>query len=273
MFLPVSSRNPNSEMSFLDHLEALRWHLVRSAIAIVVISVVAFLNKEILFDQVIFGPKNSDFITYKLLCKLSEKLSIDMCITEIAFSIISTTMAGQFTTHMFAALTAGFILGFPYLLFEVWLFIKPALTAKEKRYTTGFVFWASLLFFMGVLFGYYVISPLSINFLGSYQVSADVKNTISLDSYISIVTIMTLSCGVVFELPIVVFFLTSIGMISPKFMRAYRKHAIVVNLIIAAFITPSPDVTSQMLVAVPLFLLYEVSIWVSAFVEKRNEKT
>ena len=266
------SRNPNTEMSFLDHLEALRWHLVRSAIAILVFTIVAFLYKEILFDVIIFGPKNPDFITYKWLCLLSEKLSIDMCITTIPFTIISTNMAGQFTTHMFAAITAGFIIGFPYLLFEVWLFIKPALSGKEKKYTTGFVFWASLLFFMGVAFGYFVISPLSINFLGSYQVSEQVKNTIALDSFISIVTIMTLSCGVVFELPIVVFFLTKIGIITPQFMRAHRKHAIVINLIVAAFITPSPDVTSQMLVAVPLFLLYEISIWVSAFVERGKEK-
>lgn len=268
----LKGRNSTGEMSFLDHLEALRWHLMRSAIAIVVLAVVAFLNKDILFDKVIFGPKNPDFITYKWLCILSEKFSIDMCIKDITFSIISTSMSGQFTTHMFAAFVAGFILGFPYLLFEVWLFVKPALTSKEKRYTTGFVFWASFLFFIGVLFGYYVISPLSINFLGSYQVSESVKNTIALDSYISIVTIMTMSCGVVFELPIVVYFLTSIGIISPQFMRTYRKHAVVVNLIVAAFITPSPDVTSQMLVAVPLFLLYEISIWVSAFVEARKEK-
>ncbi len=263
--------DPNSEMNFLDHLEALRWHLVRSALAITILAIVAFIYKEILFDQIIFGPKNPHFITYRLLCKLSEKLSIDMCITEIPFKLISTTMAGQFTTHMVAAGVAGLILGFPYLLWEIWRFVKPALTSKEKQYTRGIVFSASFLFFCGVAFGYFILSPLSINFLGSYQVSDEVQNAINIDSYISIVTIMTLACGAVFELPILVFFLTKIGIISPQFMRRYRKHAFIVNLIVAALITPSPDVTSQILVAIPLFLLYEFSIFVSVVVAKKAE--
>ncbi len=267
-----NKRDPNSEMNFLDHLEALRWHLVRATLAIFIIAVLAFIYKEILFDMIIFGPKNPDFITYRYLCYLSQKFSIDMCITKVGFSLISTSMAGQFTTHMVAAGVTGLILGFPYLLWEVWRFVKPALTQKEKKYTTGVVFFGSLLFFMGVGFGYFILSPLSINFLGSYQVSSEVTNAINLDSYISIVTLMTLACGVVFELPLVVYFLTKIGIIGPQFMRNYRKHAVVVNLVIAALITPSPDVTSQLLVAVPLFLLYEVSIFISAFVWKKDGK-
>jgi sec-independent protein translocase protein TatC len=264
------SRDPNSEMNFLDHLEALRWHLVRSAIVLVVLAIVAFIYKEILFDVIIFGPKNPDFITYRFLCKLSIRLSIDMCITKIPFTLISTSMAGQFTTHMVAAGIAGLITGFPYFLWEIWRFVKPALTVREKKYTRGIVFSASFLFFCGVAFGYFVLAPLSINFLGSYQVSEQVKNAINIDSYISIVSIMTLACGAVFELPILVYFLTKMGIITPHFMRAYRKHAIILNLIIAAFITPSPDVTSQMLVAVPLVLLYEFSIFVSVVVTRNN---
>lgn len=259
-------------MNFLDHLEALRWHLVRGTLVIFVFAVAAFIYKEILFDVIIFGPKQPDFITYRILCKLSERLSIDMCITDIPFTLINTTMAGQFTTHMVAAGVAGLILGFPYLLWEIWRFVKPALTNKERGYTRGIVLSASLLFFCGVAFGYFILSPLSINFLGSYQVSEEVKNAITIDSYISIVTLMTIACGVVFELPILVFFLTKIGIITPKFMRTYRKHAFIVNLIIAALITPSPDVTSQILVAIPLFLLYEFSIFVSVVVAKKEEK-
>ncbi|MEZ5107553.1 MAG: twin-arginine translocase subunit TatC [Bacteroidia bacterium] len=266
------SPDPNTEMNFLDHLEALRWHLVRATLVIFILAIVAFIYKEILFDVIIFGPKRPDFITYRLLCKLSEKLSIDMCITDIPFTLISTTMAGQFTTHMVAAGIAGLIMGFPYLLWEIWRFVKPALTDKEKRYTRGIVFSASFLFFCGVAFGYFILSPLSINFLGSYQVSEQVKNAITIDSYISIVTLMTLACGAVFELPILVFFLTKIGIITPKFMRSYRKHAFIVNLIIAALITPSPDVTSQLLVAIPLLLLYEFSIFVSVIVARKEEK-
>lgn len=271
-FLKSQSPDPNKDMNFLDHLEALRWHLVRATIVIFVIALVAFIYKEILFDVIIFGPKEPSFVTYRALCYLSQKLSVDMCITKMNFSLISTSMAGQFTTHMVAAGIAGLIVGFPYLLWEIWRFVKPALSSKEKKYTRGIVFSASFLFFCGIAFGYFVLSPLSINFLGSYQVSAQVTNAINLDSYISIVSLMTLACGAVFELPIIVYFLTKIGIITPKFMRDYRKHAFIVNLIIAAVITPSPDVTSQMLVAIPLFILYELSIYVSAVVARNDAK-
>jgi sec-independent protein translocase protein TatC len=261
-----------AEMSFLGHLEALRWHLFRSVIAIAVLATVAFLNKSFLFDVVIFGPKSPDFPTYRALCWLSNKFALDMCITEIPFTLMSVAMSGQFTMHMWVAFIAGLVVGFPYLVWELWRFVKPALTAKEKQYSRGIVFFTSMLFIIGVLFGYYVISPMSINFLGSYQVSELVKNQISLDSYISTITILTFASGIVFELPIVVFFLSKIGIITPKFMRMYRRHALVIILIIAAVITPSPDVTSQVLVAIPLYLLYEISIFVSAVVMKRNQK-
>lgn len=260
-------------MHFLDHLEALRWHLVRSAAAIVIMAIAAFTNKEILFDKIILAPKYPDFLTYRVLCKLSDKLGIDMCITEVPFNLININISGQFTTHIFVSLTAGFIMAFPYFIWELWRFIKPALSQKERSFSRGVVFFTSLLFLIGILFGYFVISPLSVNFLGSYQISETVTNQISLDSFISTITILTFSCGLVFELPIVVFFLSKIGIISPQFMRQYRKHAMVINLIIAAFITPSPDVASQLLVAIPLFLLYEVSIWVSAMVYKKSADT
>ncbi|MFI5217886.1 MAG: twin-arginine translocase subunit TatC [Bacteroidia bacterium] len=262
--------DPNTEMSFLDHLEALRWHLVRSVLAVVTIAIVAFINKSFIFDTVIFGPRNPHFPTYRALCWLSEKFSIDICITEVPFTLINISMTGQFSLHVWVAIVTGIVLGFPYLLWELWRFIKPALTQKEKSYSTGIVFFASILFFTGVLFGYFIISPMSINFLGSYQVSTEVKNQINLDSYISTVTILTFASGIVFELPIVVYFLSKIGLITPQFMRRYRRHAMVVNLIVAALITPSPDITSQLLVAIPLFLLYEVSIYVSAVVVKKN---
>jgi sec-independent protein translocase protein TatC len=266
-------RNSDSkaEMSFMEHLDALRWHLFRSVIAIITLAVIAFLNKELIFDTVIFGPKHPDFPTYRALCWLSEKLSIDMCIKDFKFIIISVEMSGQFTMHMWVAFISGLIVGFPYLLWEVWRFVKPALTSKEKQYSTGIVFFTSMLFLIGVLFGYYVIAPLSINFLGSYQVSEQVKNQISLDSYISTITFLTFASGIVFELPMVIYFLSKIGIVTPQFMRTYRKHAVVIILIVAAVITPSPDVTSQILVAIPLYLLYEVSIFVSVIVVKKQK--
>jgi sec-independent protein translocase protein TatC len=263
-------KDPNYEMTFLDHLEALRWHLVRSVAAIFVFALVAFFNKEFLFDGIILAPKNKDFLTYRVLCELSERYNLDMCFDQINFSVINFNMSGQFTTHMWIAFMTGFILAFPYIIWELWRFIKPALSEGERKLSGGVVFFVSLLFLLGLLFGYYVIAPLSINFLGNYQISSEVNNTISLDSYINIVTMLSLSTGLVFELPMAVYFLSKLGIITPQFMRTYRKHAMVVNLVLAAVITPSPDVTSQLLVAIPLFILYEISIYVSQMVVKKK---
>lgn len=262
--------DPNSEMSFLDHLEALRWHLMRSVIAICVIAVVLFFFNEFIFGTIIFGPKNPDFITYRAFCKLSHLLNLgdSLCVNEISFSLINTDLAGQFTMHMWISLVGGLILAFPYVLWELWSFIRPALHEKEQKSANSFVFFASFLFLTGVLFSYYIIVPLSVNFLGTYQVSADVVNMISMDSYISSVSTLTLATGIIFELPIIVYFLTRFGILSPEFMQKYRKHAVVVILIVAAIITPSSDITTQLVVAVPLYVLYEVSIFVSRYVVK-----
>ena len=266
----MEQNKPAGEMTFLQHLEALRWHVIRSVIAIVVIAVVAFINKSFIFDRIILGPKNPDFFTYRILCLLAEKYNIDICFNEINFEIISVDMSGQFTMHMWVAFVTGFVIAFPYFIWEIWRFVKPALSSRERKYSRGIVFFVSVLFMAGLMFGYFIIAPLSINFLGNYQVSSSVHNQITLSSYINTVTMLSLSAGLVFELPMIVYFLSKLGLITPQFMRKYRKHAMVVNLIIAALITPSPDVTSQMLVAIPLFLLYELSIYISKFVTERN---
>jgi len=259
-------------MHFLDHLEALRWHLVRSAGAVVVFALVAFLNKTILFDHIILGAKNPDFLTYRALCLLSEKINIDFCIREVPFTLINIDMSGQFTTHIYVSFIAGFVMAFPYFIWEMWRFIKPALSSREISHSRGVVLFSSLLFLAGVSFGYFIISPLSVNFLGSYQISEQVANQISLNSFISTVTMLTLATGVVFELPIVIYFLSKLGLVTPAFLKVYRRHAMVIILIVAALITPSPDVTSQIMVAIPLFILYEVGIWVSAMVLKNKMK-
>lgn len=262
------------EMSFLEHLEALRWHLVRSVSVIFIVALVLFLNKEFLFDQVLLAPKNPGFLTYRALCHLTEKFNLgqDLCITEINFTLISTDLSAQFTTHMWAAFVGGLIIGFPFLAWELWKFIRPALHDTEKKYARGIVFFTSALFISGVLFGYYVITPMSVNFLGSYQVSSEVRNTITLDSYIGTVTTMTLITGILFELPIAVYFLSKIGILSPVFMRRYRRHSVVLILILSALITPTSDATTLMLVAVPLWVLYELSIFVSVYVTRGQEK-
>jgi len=261
-----------AQMSFLEHLEALRGHLIRAAIAVVVASVLLFCYREFIFDVILFAPKNPDFITYRALCKLSHLLNIGdaLCLSNFNFELINTTLAGQFTMHMWVALVGGLVVSFPYIAWELWRFVKPALSLKELTYSRGLVFFTSGLFITGILFGYYVICPLSINFLGTYVVSIDVKNMIEMDSYISTVTTITLASGLVFELPILIYFLTKIGLVTPTFMRTYRKHAIVVILLLAAVITPSPDVTSQMLVAIPIYILYEISVFVSAYVMKKE---
>ena len=266
--------NSSGEMSFLGHLEALRWHLFRAVIAVMTMAIVLFFFKEFLFDGILLAPKSPEFLTYKILCSIGNKLNLgdDFCITVIPFTLISTDISAQFTTHMWVAFIAGLVVSFPYVVWEIWRFIKPALSTKEKSYARGIVFYTSFLFMLGILFGYYVITPMTVNFLGNYQVSEQVKNTITLDSFISIVTTMTLITGIVFELPIVVYFLSKVGILTPTFMRTYRRHAVVVILIIAAVITPTSDATTLVMVALPLYVLYEISILVSAYVLKEKNK-
>lgn len=260
------------EMSFLDHIEALRWHLLRSAIAIIVLAITAFFFKEFLFDTVILGPKNVNFPTYRVLCYLSDRYHIDACIKNIPFDLINNELSGQFTLHMWVAFIAGVVVAFPYVFWELWRFVKPALHDRERKYTRGVVFFSSILFLSGVGFGYYIITPMSITFLGSYQVSSTVRNLISLDSFISTVTILTLASGIVFELPIVIYFLSKVGIVTPMFMRKHRKHAFIIILVVAAIITPTPDISGQILVSIPLVILYEISIFVSAAVLRNKQK-
>jgi sec-independent protein translocase protein TatC len=265
-------KNGEKEMSFLQHLEELRWHIIRSILAIVFFMIIAFIFKNILFNTIILGPKSPDFITNRLLCELGEYLkTAALCINTKPLNLISIKMSGQITTHITAAMVAGLILAFPVILWEFWQFFKPALKPTEARYAKGAVFAASGLFFIGVLFGYFMLAPLSIHFLSSYEIDPSVVNQINVRSYIGTLTSICLATGLVFELPIVAFFLTKIGILTPKFMRQYRKHAIVIIFIIAAIITP-PDVFSQTLVAIPLLILYEVSIFISARVMKQKEK-
>lgn len=265
-------KDPN-EMSFLDHLEELRWHLIRSTLVVVIIGVVAFLMKDFIFDTIIFGPKKMSFPTYRLFCDIATKIGLDsaFCADSLPFTIQNRTMAGQFSAHIWTSIWAGFIVGFPYLLYEMWKFISPGLYEKERKYSRGFILVASLLFFMGVLFGYYVVAPLSINFLGTYQVSQEVANEIDISSFISTVRASVIACGIMFELPIIIYFLTKVGLVTPEFLKKYRKIALVIVLILSAVITP-PDVASQIIVAVPVLILYQVSIYISKVVIRREEK-
>ncbi|MFD0750933.1 twin-arginine translocase subunit TatC [Mucilaginibacter calamicampi] len=262
-----------SEMSFFEHLEALRWHLIRAAIAIVIFTLLAFYFQHFLIDTVILGPWHKDFWTYGVMCKVGTALHLDgWCFQGSTTKLINTQMAGQFNLMMNACLTAGMVLGIPYFLYEVWKFISPALHEKEKKAASGFVFYASSLFFLGVLFGYFVITPLSVQFLVGFDVSDTIQTMIDTSSYMSTVTTLTLGSGLVFELPILIYLLASLGVLNAGLMRRTRRYAILIILIIAAIITPTPDMMTMSVVAVPLLFLYEVGIWVAAGVGKRRDK-
>lgn len=257
-------------MTFWDHLEELRGNLIRSLIAIVVLAIIAFLNREFIFDQVILAPSKPGFFTNRALCWLAEQLRISaLCIEDMNLQIINIKMSGQFLTHMYISIVTGVILSFPYILWEIWRFVRPAMHEKERKYSQGGVFISTLLFMLGILFSYFLIVPLTVNFLGNYHVSETVFNQISLSSYISTVVSLTFAVGIVFELPILVYFLTKIGVITPDFLKKNRRYMYVILLILSAIITP-PDLFSQILVVFPLIGLYEFSITVSRRVYKKN---
>ena len=266
-------KNTDKEMSFLDHLEDLRWHLIRSFLSVIVLASIAFLAKDFIFNVLIFGPKHSDFPTYKILCEIAQFIGFkdSFCFTELPFRIQSRTMGGQFSAHVWTSITAGFIIAFPYILHEMCKFISPGLKVKERSSAKGFILIASLLFFIGVLFGYYVVTPLSINFLGTYQVSGEVHNDFDLSSYISLVRASVIASGLIFELPILIYILTKIGVVSPEILKKYRKISLVIVLILSAIITP-PDIASQVIVSVPIIVLYEISICISKAVIRKQKR-
>ena len=255
--------NPSRDMSFLDHLEELRWHIIRSTISVLLVAIVAFLSKDIIFDQIIFGPKKGDFISYQVFCSISQSFGGDaFCFDELPFRVQSRTVSGQFSAHLWTSILAGFILAFPYVVYEFWKFISPGLYKKEKEGARGFIFISSTLFFIGVLFGYYIVTPLSINFLGNYTISSEVFNDFDLNSYIGLLRASVLASGLIFELPIIIHYLTKIGLVTPDFLKRNRKFALVIVLSLSAIITP-PDIASQIIVSIPILVLYEISIIIS----------
>ncbi len=266
------SAKKSEEMSFLGHLEELRWHIVRSMLAVIVLAIVAFIFNDIVFDTIILAPKSPEFWSNRMMATMADLTGIEsLRINDKPFQIINISMAGQFSTHIRVSLIAGLIASFPYIFYEVWRFISPALHENEKQHSRGSIFFISILFFLGVLFGYYVITPLSVHFLGNYNVSEEVLNQINLRSYIGTVTSVTLACGIVFELPVIIFFLSKVGLVTPDGLKKYRRHAIVGTLLLSAIITP-PDMFSQILVSIPIIILYEAGILISGRIQRKREK-
>ncbi len=257
-------------MSFLDHLEALRWHLLRAVTAVLIFTVVAFIAKDFVFGVLILGPSKVDFLTYRVLCELGNFLGIPaLCINELPFTLQSRQMTGQFSMHMTASMVVGLIAAFPYLFYEVWKFISPGLYAQERNAARGAVFFVSFLFLSGASFGYFVLSPLSINFLANYQLDSTIANEFDITSYVSTLSMLVLASAIMFQLPVVVYFLSMSGLVTSKMLQSYRRHSIVVILIVSAIITP-PDVVSQMLIAMPILVLYEVGILIAKRLEKKR---
>lgn len=265
-----------AEMSFIDHLEVLRWHIFRAAIVLIVIAFVAFFYVDWIFDNIILAPSQNGFISNRVLCSLSHRLHLgdSLCMPAVSFQLLGSTVSGPFMSAISISFMSAIIVAFPYLMWELWRFVKPALSAKEVSYAKGSIGWVSLCFFTGAAFGYYLLAPFTFNFLANFQLGhmGVYKYMPTLDDYIDTLTSLILGCGMAFELPVVAFVLSKLGLITPKFLKNYRKYAYVIILFIAAIITPSPDWTSQTIVAVPLILLYEISIFISKRVYKEKEK-
>jgi sec-independent protein translocase protein TatC len=261
------------EMSFLDHLEELRWHLVRSAFAIMIFMILAFIYMPWIFENIIFAPSRVTFPTFTWLCRLGELTGAQeaLCAKPFEFKIQSRYMTGQFTMQFLAAFVVGFIISFPYVFWEIWRFVKPGLHLNEAKNSRGAVFAVTFLFLLGVLFGYFILVPMMTWFFATYTLSSQISNEFDITSFVSTFIALVFGSGLLFQLPVVVYFMTKIGLLTPQFMRTYRKHAFIIILIIGAIVTP-PDPLSQMLISLPLFLLYEISIFISAYVMRQRRK-
>ena len=262
-----------AEMSFVEHLEVLRGHLFRSALAIAAGAVVFIIYNQFFVREVLMGPTHADFPTYKILCRAGHALGLGdaMCMKEIGLKMQSTSVSGQFSMYFTLIFVGGIILAFPYIFWEFWRFIRPALTNKELSKTRGVIFWVSFLFFLGIFFGYFVIAPYTVNFFANFQLDENIENIWTITSYIDTLVPLILGSGLAFQLPLVMFFLARVGIMSPSFLRRNRKYAIVIILILSGIITP-PDVISQIICTIPLLLLYEISIWLTVKVEKEKAR-
>jgi sec-independent protein translocase protein TatC len=273
-FFNKRKKNVTDEMTFIDHLEELRWHIIRAVIAVLVGAVAVFIYSDFVVDRVLFAPTRSDFISAKWLCSLGRSIGIGdvLCFKQVDAKFLETTMTGQFIASFTLAFIGGFILAFPYVFWEFWRFVRPALSQKELRQTRGVIFWVSLLFFMGVAFGYFILTPFMVNFYFNYKLSAQITIMPTFSDYLENLIYTTVGIGVLFQMPLLVMVLARIGIVTGKFLRKYRRHAFVLILIAAAIITPSTDPFSLTIVTIPLYILYEASITVASRINKKQQK-
>ncbi len=253
------------QMSFIEHLEELRWRLVRSAIAVILIGIVIWTFQEWIMNNVFMSMKKKDFFSFRIMCDY-----LGTCVEDIPVQLQSMTVSGQFGYALMMSFMGGLVIGFPFIFYQIWAFLKPGLKFGEKKMAKGIVFYVSFLFFLGILFGYFVVAPLSIQFFGSYQISSEIRNDFTISSYMSMILSTVFYTGIFFLLPVVTYILTRIGVLTPDFLIKYRKHAIVGILILSAIITP-PDIISQVIVSIPIFILYEIGILIAKRVVKTSE--
>jgi sec-independent protein translocase protein TatC len=272
-FFNKRNKNPNAEMSFIDHLEDLRWHVIRAVVAILIGAIAVFIYSDFVINRIVMGPAHGDFVSYGFFCDLGKNLGLGegLCFGKTPVSFISTTMTGQFIASFTVAFVGGFVIAFPYVFWEFWRFIRPALSDKEARKTSGVIFWVSLLFFAGVAFGYFVLTPFMINFYFSYKLSPLIEIKPTFSDYLENLVYTTVGIGVLFQMPLLVMLLTRIGILTAAFLRKYRRHAFVLILIAAAIITPSTDPFSLAIVTIPLYLLFEASIILASRINRRQE--
>lgn len=271
-----TSGDDEPEMSFIDHLEVLRWHIVRAVLAILTSAILFFVYIDEIFDIVIMGPTRNDFISYRAFCKLSHLLGMgdSLCMPPMKLNLQVTSVSGTFMSSITIAIVGGLLVALPFVFWEIWKFVKPALKPSELKYTRGIIFWVSVFFFLGVSFGYFLLAPFTFNFLSNYTIGSmgviDYRPTLT--DYLDNLVDIALGAGIAFELPMATWLLAKLGIITPDFLRNYRKYAYVVLLVLAAIITPSPDWGSQLIVVIPLVLLYEISILIAARVKQRQDK-
>ncbi|MDC9721387.1 MAG: twin-arginine translocase subunit TatC [Urechidicola sp.] len=266
-------KKQKNEMSFLDHLEELRWHLVRSTLAIFVVAIVIFTFRETVYDDFLLAHLEGDFPTYRWLCNLSQLFGFesDFCNVDLKNNMQSLSPTSQLMNLVWTSLILGLILAFPYILWEIWRFISPGLHKTERKKSRTFIFYASILFFIGVLFSYYIIAPLSVSFFYNFKITDVIENKFDFTTHINLITNTLLGVSLMFELPVVIFFLTKMGLVTPPFLKKYRKVALVLVLVLSAIITP-PDIASQVIVTIPIMVLYEISIFISKRVIKKEQK-
>ena len=273
-FFNKRNKDPNADMSFIDHLEDLRWHVIRSVIAVAIGAIVIFIYSDFVVDQILFAPTRSDFVSARWMCQLGRNIGMGetLCFSAVEPKFLETRMTGQFIASFTLAFIGGFIVAFPYIFWEFWRFVRPALSPKERKKTKGVIFWVSLLFFSGVLFGYYILTPFMVNFYFNYKLSEQIQIMPSFSDYLENLTYTTAGVGVLFQMPLLVMVLAKVGFVTAAFLRKYRRHAFVIILIAAAIITPSTDPFSLTIVTIPLYLLFEASIVLASRINKQQKK-